>query len=97
MRTSGRFRGFLHRLRWPRRREPEPAPDAALPDTGDTVARVHAVLVPDGLIEVDGVVEAAVWTGPGVAPGRGSPVSVRYDRAGGLWTASAAGREDTLP
>jgi hypothetical protein len=61
------------------------------------VATVHAVLVPDGLIEVDGVVEAAVWTGPGVAPGRGAPVSVRYDRAGGLWTASAAGREDTLP
>ncbi|MBL7252709.1 hypothetical protein [Paractinoplanes lichenicola] len=65
------------------RAEPEPV-------TG----KVHAVLVPAGLVEVGGVVEPAVWAGPGDPPGRGGRVSVTYDSEGGAWTAAPLDRED---
>ena len=69
--------------------EPPPAPDA-----GPAVGTVHAVLTPAGLVEVGGVVEPAVWTGPGDPPGRGASVSVAYDPEGDVWTASPRQRED---
>ncbi|WP_239405393.1 NACHT domain-containing NTPase [Frankia sp. Cj3] len=64
---------------------PAPPPDAL------RFGRVHAVLSPRGLVEVDGVVAAAWWQGEPPAPGRDACVLVQSRSDGAGWDAHPLG------
>lgn len=66
-------------LFWRRPDTPPVAPVAIGSADGTVAATVHAVLTPDGLVVVDGVVRGAVWCGDSDPPGRGAAVSVAPD------------------
>jgi hypothetical protein len=63
------------------------APTLTNAAAGDGVGIVHAVLTPEGLVLVNGVVEGAVWCGDGDSPRRGEVVSVSYDAIQNIWQA----------
>jgi hypothetical protein len=63
----------LRRLTQRRRRRPDP------PIVSEIPVRVRASLRPRGLVETQGVLRPAWWTGPSVGPGRGDLVTVQPD------------------